>query len=156
MGRGFRMVQRDIFPDKQWVRADRLVAGAGALVCRICFGHNFPASSYSSAAKGKRPMVFGKKFGFSVVMLVCLLLVGCGDNPGNWPEERVKAKIQEKLELVEVSISERQEGGFEGSGKRADGETVEFEISQNPDEHQMSWEATGDRGFVEEGFYELR
>lgn len=85
-----------------------------------------------------------------------LILGGCRDNPGTWGAEQVTTKIAASLELSDVTLSPRPEGGFAGSGKRADGETITFTISQNAEAHRMSWDAKGDRGFVEEGFYELK
>lgn len=95
---------------------------------------------------------------FSVLVVFSGLLVfaGCGENPGTWGAEKVSTKIAASLELADVSVTPRPEGGFVGSGKRADGETITFTILQDAEAHRMSWDAKGDRGFVEEGFYELK
>ena len=94
----------------------------------------------------------------AVICLVCSFscLIGCRDNPGKWPQPKVQAKIQENLELVEATLTPSPSGGFQGSGKRADGETVTFTITQDPAASRMQWDAKGDRGFVEDGFYELK
>lgn len=89
------------------------------------------------------------------MLVVVCGLVGCKENPGTWPQDKVSAKISESLELVEVTLTPAT-GGFEGSGKREDGETVTFTITQDPAASKMSWDAKGDRGFIEDGFYELK
>jgi len=91
-----------------------------------------------------------------LVIIGGLLTGGCRDNPGTWGAEKVAAKITSSLELSDVTVKARPEGGFAGSGKRADGETITFTIHQDAEAHRLSWDAKGDRGFVEEGFYELK
>ena len=98
----------------------------------------------------------GAGFTGLLVLVGLLILGGCRDNPGTWGAEKVSTKIAASLELSDVTLSPRPEGGFSGSGKRADGETITFTISQDAEAHRMSWDAKGDRGFVEEGFYELK
>ena len=92
----------------------------------------------------------------SMLVVGLLVTVGCGQNPGTWGAEKVTAKIAASLELSGVAVTPRPEGGFVGSGMRADGEKIEFTISQDAEAHRMSWDAKGNRGFVEEGFYELK
>lgn len=91
----------------------------------------------------------------SLLLLSAVGLSGCTDNPGTWSEQKVASQIEESLELVESSLT-KVDGGFEGTGKRSDGETLTFTIQQDPDASRMSWDAKGDRGFVEDGFYELK
>ncbi len=88
--------------------------------------------------------------------LTISLLAGCAENPGSWGADKVQQQIGKSLELTDVTLNPREEGGFEGSGKRGDGETVSFTITQDPDAHRMSWSAEGDRGLFEDGFYELK
>lgn len=83
-------------------------------------------------------------------------LNGCRENPGKWPQDKVQSKIMESLELVEATLTPNPAGGFQGSGKRDDGETVSFTITQDPAASRMQWDAKGDRGFIEDGFYELK
>jgi hypothetical protein len=105
----------------------------------------------------KDEMVLVDKFKLILLILgLSVGLTGCQDNPGTWQEPKVKVKVMENLELTEATLTPLLEGGFEGSGKRADGETVTFTITQDADAHRMSWDAKGDRGFVEDGFYELK
>lgn len=95
----------------------------------------------------------------SLVLVGCLLIVslsGCRkDNPGNWPAERVSAKVSESLQLSEFSLS-LTANGLEGNGKRADGETLTVVVTQHPDTNEIRWTAKGDRGSVEEGSFQLQ
>ena len=83
------------------------------------------------------------------------LLPGCGNNPGQWGEEQVKAKIIESLEMDDLTLTANDGGGFTGTGKRGE-ETLTIKIDQDPEASRLSWDAQGDRGFIEEGFYELK
>lgn len=89
------------------------------------------------------------------LVLICIVLAGCRENAGTWGEEKVKAKITEKLELTDATL-QPADGGFTGSGTREDGEAVKFTITQDPETGRMSWDAEGDRGFFEDGYYELK
>lgn len=84
-------------------------------------------------------------------LVVC---IGCADNPGSWGEDKVKAQIIKSLEMDDLSLTANEEGGFTGTGKRGE-ETLTVKISQDPEASRLSWDAQGDRGFVEEGYYEL-
>ena len=77
-------------------------------------------------------------------------------SPGNWPEGKVAAKIQEKLELSELSLVPNPEGGFTGTGKSAEGETFTIKITQDPSQGRLNWDSEGDRGTFDSGFYELK
>ena len=94
----------------------------------------------------------------TLCVLSFLCVGGCNpaENPGTWGVEKVSAKIQESLELTDVELTANPEGGFTGTGSRTDGETVTFTITQDPTASRMSWDAEGDRGFVEDGYYELK
>ena len=94
---------------------------------------------------------------FGMILLGCPLFTGCQkDNPGLWQVDRVSAKIVERFELTDISLNPKDGGGFEGTGKTAAGETFTFDITQEPDNSKMSWNATSDRGTIEDGFYELK
>ncbi len=101
-------------------------------------------------------MVLGNKSKLILLFLgLCIGLLGCRENPGKWSADQVKVKIMESLELNNVTLTPLPTGGFSGIGQRADGETLTFTILQDAAAHRMSWDAKGDRGFVEDGFYEL-
>lgn len=96
------------------------------------------------------------KFGTCLFVLCCLIATGCRDNPGKWPAEKVEGQIMRSLELVEIIQSDKNPDGFTINGKRSDGETLTITITQDPENSRMSWDAKGDRGFVEQGYHELK
>lgn len=84
-----------------------------------------------------------------------VLLVGCKkDNPGTWPVEKVTQKVIESLQLSELELN-KSEKGFEGTGKRSDGESFSVQITQDPSSSMISWDAKGDRGTNEIGNFRL-
>jgi hypothetical protein len=97
-----------------------------------------------------------KKVALIAVLFPCLMLAGCAENPGNWPQDKVAAKIQEKLELSELSLAPNPEGGFTGTGKSDEGETFTIKITQDPSQGRLNWDSEGDRGTFDSGFYELK
>lgn len=86
-----------------------------------------------------------------VMLLPCL---GCKDNPGLWGEEKVKAQIIKSLEMDDLTLTANEGGGFTGTGMRGE-ETLTIEITQDAEASRLSWDAKGDRGFIEDGYYEL-
>lgn len=85
---------------------------------------------------------------------ICLLLPGCGgDHPGNWPQEKVAAKITEKMQLKSISLTPVS-GGFSGTATSEDGESWKLKVTQDPSKRRMDYSAEGDRGSSEEGFVE--
>ena len=91
---------------------------------------------------------------FLALSLYLLTLVGCGPNPGQWPQEKVAAHLSESLELQDVSLTKTAEG-YNGSGMRSDGEKLTFTVTQDPTARKISWDAKGDRGFVEQGSFQI-
>lgn len=101
-------------------------------------------------------MRFIRLVAFTLLVASTSVLVGCKkDNPGLWPVEKIEAKLVERFELTEISLTPT-EGGFTGEGKTSEGETLKLEIKQFPDDSKFTWDAQGDRGLFEDGFYELK
>lgn len=91
----------------------------------------------------------------SILLLIVAFCLGCKENnPGKWPADQVAVKVSESLELSELVLNATG-NGLEGSGKRSDGETVSVIVKQDETDRKISWEAKGDRGFVESGSYFL-
>ena len=103
-----------------------------------------------------KPKLLIAKFPILVVASLIMLLPGCADNPGKWAVDRVEAKMIERFELEEVSLEKSPSGEIVGTGKTGDGETMPFKLTQDPVAHRLSWEAEGDRGTFEDGFFELK
>lgn len=101
---------------------------------------------------------FRRKLLICDMLIVCLFVVccvGCRDNPGKWSPEKVSAKVAESLELSEFSLS-KSDGKLQGSGIRDDGQTVSVTVTQHPESGEIRWDAKGDRGFFEEGYFQLQ
>ncbi len=100
--------------------------------------------------------------GMQTLAAVLLLSVaGCADNPGKWPKEKVaeyvkQSLIEQDMAMNEVTLTEKPGGGFEGTGKAADGETLSLTVTQDADDHRLIWEAKGDRGSILDGSYRLK
>lgn len=91
-----------------------------------------------------------------VALLSAVLFVGCSkENPGTWAQDKVADRVSTSLELTGLVLQPRAEGGFSGTGKRVE-ETITVVVTQKPEESRIEWDAKGDRGFVETGYYELR
>ncbi len=96
-----------------------------------------------------------------LVALLVLAVAGCGDNPGKWPKEKVAEHVKEsligqKMDMSDVTLTEKVGGGFEGTGTVAGGETLSLTITQDADNHRLIWEAKGDRGSFLDGSYQLK
>ncbi len=91
---------------------------------------------------------------FGLFSLVLSLAPGCnrGGNPGTWDEAKVEQYMMEKMELESVDLSPSGDG-FEGTGTNTYGETYELKITQQASGKRLDYEATGDRGTNETGFY---
>jgi hypothetical protein len=116
-------------------------------------------------------MLFSKQLPFHVnsgrgtllalLLLLGLSLVGCGDNPGKWPKEKVveyvkQSLIEQGMDVTEVKLSDKAGGGFEGTGSVAGGETLKLTVVLDADDHRLTWDAEGDRGSVLDGSYQLK
>lgn len=91
-----------------------------------------------------------------VALSFCVFLVGCAkDNPGKWPIEKIEADLKDHFELVDIS-STPVDGGYTSTGKTAEGESFTIEVQQFPDQSKYTWDASSDRGTLDEGYYELK
>jgi hypothetical protein len=106
-------------------------------------------------------MLLAKKLTIASLLGAVLVVAGCKDNPGSWPKEKLAehvkdSLIREGMEMSEVTLTEKEGGGFEGIGKVADGETLKLIVTQDPAAHRIEWDAQGDRGSFLDGSYELK
>lgn len=88
------------------------------------------------------------------LLLVLLFTTGCKENPAHWPAEKVAEIVAKKLEVSDLTL-QPTDSGFEGSGLRSDGETVNVVVTLHPDDFEFRWDGKGDRGFIYEGSYGL-
>ena len=106
-------------------------------------------------------MTLQKRFKSNRIMVVLLfafivsLTTGCKQNVGTWPPDKVAPIVAKSLEISDLSLV-KTDAGMEGTGKRADGETMTVKVTQDSANNKFSWEAKGDRGFFEAGSYALQ
>ncbi|MEZ6134505.1 MAG: hypothetical protein R3C53_06315 [Pirellulaceae bacterium] len=106
-------------------------------------------------------MNFGKNVACACIVGLCLTMVGCADNPGAWPAEKAASYVKEALieqgvEVTEISLTPKADGGFEGKAKESSGETLKLIITQDAANRRLTWDAKGDRGSFLDGSYELK
>jgi len=92
----------------------------------------------------------------SCVLAALLGISGCEkSHPGNYAQPEVEAQLKKSLKLTELQITADPGGGYTGTGKTADGESLKLKITQDLSSKRLSWKADGDRGTIEEGKYEF-
>ena len=106
-------------------------------------------------------MLFCQKLCLGVVLPLCLLLSGCADNPGTWPQPKLISHVKDSLtkqglEMSEVTLTPKDGGGYEGTGMVVGGETLKLIVTQDAAARRLTWDATGDRGSFHSGSYELK
>ncbi|MEQ1825973.1 MAG: hypothetical protein ABL921_08490 [Pirellula sp.] len=85
-----------------------------------------------------------------------LCFAGCkNNNPGEWPQALIEEKLKTKYEFVEIGLSPDGPGKYLGSAKSKDGETLKITIVQDPKSKSMKYDFKGDRGWFEDGKYDL-
>lgn len=106
-------------------------------------------------------MLFAKKLVIACLFCCALTVAGCADNPGTWPKEKLvehvkDSLIKEGVEMTEVTLTEKEGGGFEGTGMVKGGETLKLIVTQDATARRITWDAKGDRGSFLDGSYELK
>ncbi len=106
-------------------------------------------------------MLLSQKLCIGTIFLFCLLVSGCADNPGTWPQDKLSAHVKESLvkdglEVTEVKLSPKEGGGYERTGSVEGGETLQLVVTQDAAARRISWDAKGDRGSFFSGSYELK
>ena len=106
-------------------------------------------------------MLLNEKLRVGAILCLTLLVAGCADNPGTWPQDKLAKHVQESLvqqgiEVTNVTLIPKEGGGYEGTAEVADGETLQLIVTQDPAARRLTWDAKGDRGSFLDGFYELK
>jgi len=92
----------------------------------------------------------------SLFSFVILAATGCEpNNPGEWPQHRIEQKLQTKYDLQELKLSQDGAGKFSGTAKTKEGETLKISILQDPKNKSMKYDFKGDRGWYEDGVYDI-
>lgn len=107
------------------------------------------------SASTKFGRVCRAEMGTVILLAVLFGLSGCKENPAKWPNDRIAEKVSESLDTTGLTLT-ATEKGLEGTGKREDGESVDVIVTLHPESSEIRWNAQGDRGFIEEGKFQLR
>ncbi len=102
--------------------------------------------------------MFSPKSVVVVALTLVIYTVGCEEkkHPGNWAAAEVQAKVKQSLNLSELTVTPDPAGGFQGTGKNAEGETFTIKITQDVAAKKLSWDSKGDRGSNEVGHFEFQ
>ena len=60
--------------------------------------------------------------------------------------------MKDALELKDVSITEKPDGGYKGTGIAKDGTKYELTVTQDENEKKLSYRAKSEKGEFEGGF----
>jgi hypothetical protein len=88
-----------------------------------------------------------------VFLVVMVAVAGCSDkNPGAMNQEEVEAFMKKRLKLTEISLVEKPDGGYAGTGKRSNGSKYSLEVRLDKDDKRIEWTTTDENGTVSAGF----
>ncbi len=98
---------------------------------------------------------------FLIVFLLLLGMapLGCDrtDNPALWPREKIEQKLLNsyKNEIAELSLTPDGEGKYKGVAKSKEGETLQITVQQDSQSQRLNYSFKGDRGWHEDGNYNV-
>ena len=80
---------------------------------------------------------------------------GCSKHPGNWTQATIEQKLGSKYGFTEFTLSPAGEGKYTGKAKSKEGETLKVTVTQDEKAKSLKYDFKGDRGWVEDGKYDL-
>lgn len=80
-----------------------------------------------------------------------LLVTGCASDPGSMDQSEIEAKLQEALDLETVALKELPEGGYAGTGVRADGTNYAITVTQQKADQSLWYSARSEQGELKAG-----
>lgn len=94
---------------------------------------------------------------WTLLVVFAALFSGCNSasHPGTWPANVIQQKLKSKYEFTELTLTPDGEGKFTGTAKSKEGETLKVTIVQDKAAKRLNYDFKGDRGWFEEGLYEL-
>ena len=96
---------------------------------------------------------------YSCVCMLCAVMtfVGCNasNNPANWRQDMIEQKLQSKYRFTELKLSPAGEGRYTGTATSKEGETLAVTITQDKQAKSLKYDFKGDRGWHEDGIYDL-
>ena len=88
-----------------------------------------------------------------LVVTCCLVgfVSGCASDPGSMTQNEIEAKLTDTLNLKAVSLKARPEGGYVGTGQKADGTSYTITVDQKEADRSLWYSATSDKGDLKAG-----
>ena len=84
-----------------------------------------------------------------VTMAFGLSLVGCpSGNPAAWTTTDIENYLKETAALSEVSLTQKEDGSYSGSGKTAGGTSVTVTVTQDRNAKKLLYTVTDESGKV--------
>ena len=90
----------------------------------------------------------------SLLVVACCLVSfvsGCASDPGSLTQSEIEAKLKDALNLKAVSLKTRPEGGYVGTGQKADGTNYTISVDQKETDRSLWYSATSDTGELKAG-----
>lgn len=90
----------------------------------------------------------------SILAFACCLmglLGGCTSDRGTPSQGEVEAKLKEALGVETVALTARPEGGYSGTGRKADGTTYTITVDARGADGTLWYTATSDTGELKAG-----
>ena len=76
---------------------------------------------------------------------------GCASDPGSLTRSEIEAKLKDALNLNAVSLKARPEGGYVGTGQKADGTNYTITVDQKKADRSLWYSAKSDTGDLKAG-----
>jgi len=88
-----------------------------------------------------------------VVIAGCFLIMvsGCASDPGSMSKSEIEVKLKDKLNLKEVSLKERPEGGYTGTARKEDGTKYTITVTQQKEDRSLWYAVMTDKGELTAG-----
>ena len=98
---------------------------------------NRPVSKISFFAANLRAII--------LIGMTAAFLSACGDNPGKWDAERIKAEM-EKDTKMKITVAEPSDGSATATGTDRKGRTFTFKIELYPKTRAIQWTSFDENG----------
>jgi hypothetical protein len=87
------------------------------------------------------------------IAMIMPTLPGCSQkNPGAMNKAEVEAFMKDRLKLSEISLTDKGEGAFSGTGKKNNGSSYSLEVTLDEKGRRIEWKTTDEKGVVGGGF----
>jgi len=89
-----------------------------------------------------------------IACCVLCLVSGCASDPGSLTHSEVETKLKDALNLKVVSLKARMDGGYVGTGQKADGTNYTINVEQKEADRSLWYCAVSDTGDLKAGGFQ--